>query len=123
MRTCWAHEYTRRPTAKTIEETFKKSNILRLHNSYELKNIVVTAAVVTVAKCDAEKEETIWIATAEEDGSYNLTTYIFIDQEYPVSQQAVKLSKHVHPKLCVSVSPLSCDDVVMYAEFEITVSR
>ena len=104
MRACWAQEYTQRPTAKTIEETFKKSNILRLHNSYELKNIAVTAVVVTMAKHDRENEETIWVATAEGDGSYNMTTYIFIDHEYPVSHQATKLSKQVHPKLCVSVS-------------------
>lgn len=105
MRSCWAHEYAQRPTAKKVEETFKKSNFLKLRNSYEVKNKVVTATLVTLDQSDIEIKETIWIATAGEDGPYNLMTYIFVDQETSLST----LSKQVHPKLCVSVSPVMID--------------
>ena len=66
-------------------------------NSYEVKSKVVTAALVTMAQNDTEIKETIWIATAGKDGPYNLTTYMFIDQEFSYDKRA-------HPKLCVSVS-------------------
>ena len=70
-------------------------------NSYEIKSIVVTAALVTTAQSDTSIEETVWIATAGKDGPYNLTTYLFFDQEFSLSLQA---NKQAHPKLCASVS-------------------
>lgn len=75
-----------------------------------MKNKVITAALVTMAQNDTEIKETIWIATAGIDGPYNLNTYIFVDQEYPLSHQTVKLNKQPHPKLCVSVSSSKFND-------------
>ena len=70
-------------------------------NSYEIKSVVVTAVLVTTDQSDMEIKETIWIATAGKDGPYNLTTYMFFDQEFSLSRQA---NKQAHPKLCASVS-------------------
>ena len=72
-------------------------------NSYEVKSKVVTAALVTMAQNDAEIKETIWIATAGKDGPYDLTTYIFIDHEFSLSNH----NRQAHPKLCASVSHTS----------------
>ena len=74
-------------------------------NSYEVKDIVVTAALVTMAQSDTEIKETIWIATAGKDGPYNLTIYVFIGQEFSFSHHGGIHNKQAHPKLCVSVSP------------------
>ena len=81
------------------------SNFLNLKNSYEVKSELVTAALVTKVQTTEEVKETIWIATDSKDGSYNLMSYIFADQDSSLSHKPIKLKQAARPKLCVSVSP------------------
>ena len=102
LRRCWEHHYTDRPTAKEIEEIFKKPNCLKLRNSYETKDSVVSAAVVTSNVENEEEKERIWVATYNKDGSYNLVSYFFTDVS---SHNIVGQKKSpMHPKLYGTVS-------------------
>ena len=62
IRGCWAQDYTQRPSAKIIEESFKSPNCLRLKNSYKLKTTAVHAVLVTKVMRDDVDEELVWVA-------------------------------------------------------------
>jgi len=103
VRGCWAQDYTQRPTAKKIEESFKSSNCLRLKNSYNIKNTTVQAVLVTKVIRDDVEEELIWVASRSRVGCM-LVSYTFAEQEDSLFHKIIKLKKTIHPKLCVTVS-------------------
>ena len=107
LQSCWEQQYIQRPTAGKIEETFQKSNCLRLRNSYEIKDTIVSAAVVRSHGNNGTVEENIWVAVCNKDGSYNLIQYSFADHA-TVSSLSFKLTGQkkspVHPKLYETVS-------------------
>ena len=91
-----------------IEETFKLSNCLKLRNSYEMKDSVVTAAIVTSRVDNGVEEQTIWVAVCSKDGLYYLVSCIFGDRDI-ASLKLIEQEKYpVHPKLYESVSG-SCE--------------
>ena len=93
MESCWAQEYTQRPAAKKMEDTLKATNFVALKNSYEIKDTMVSAALVT--KTNSEKEEIIWIATTSEVAN-NLVSYTFSPQKCLIARAN---NKHDRPKL------------------------
>ena len=107
LRSCWEQQHTQRPTAKKIEEIFQKSNCLELRNSYEVKDSVVTAAVVTSHVENGVEEEKFWVAVCNKDGSYNLVSNFFADSS-TVSSTSFKMvgqkKSFVHPRLYETVS-------------------
>ena len=103
IRSCWAQDYTQRPTAKKVEDSFKSSNCLRLKNSYSIKNTTVHAVLVTKATRGDVEEELIWVASRSRDG-YKLVSYSFAEQDDAQFDKLVKRKKAAHPKLCITVS-------------------
>jgi len=114
VRGCWAHDYTQRPTAKKIEDSFKSPNCLRLKNSYNIKNTTVHAVLVTKVIRGNVEEELIWVASRTNDGC-KLVSYTFAEQEDSLFHKIIKLKKTIHPKLCVTVSnyTLSINHIAM----------
>ena len=107
LRNCWEQQYTQRPAAKKIKEIFQNSNCLKLINSYEMKDLVVSAAVVTSHMENEVEEECIWVAVCNKDGSYNLVSNYFADSA-TVSSTPLKMVGQrrslAHPKLYETVS-------------------
>ena len=103
IRGCWAQDYTQRPSAKMIEDSFRSPNCLRLKNSYELKNTTVHAVVVTKVLRGDVVEELIWVASRSGDGC-KLMTCTFAEQEDVQFDKVVNQKKAVHPKLYATVS-------------------
>ena len=107
LRSCWEQQYTKRPTAGKIEEIFQKPNCLKLRNSYEIKDTIVSAAVVRSHGNNGTVEENIWVAVYNKDGSYSLIQCSFADHA-AVSSLSFKLTGQkkspVHPKLYETVS-------------------
>ncbi|XP_065916963.1 leucine-rich repeat serine/threonine-protein kinase 1-like isoform X2 [Dysidea avara] len=101
VRGCWAQDYTQRPTAKKIEDSFKSPNCLRLKNSYNIKSITVNAMLVTKMIRDDVEEELIWVACTSRDG-YKLVSYTFAEQEDSLFHKIIKMKKTIRPKLCVA---------------------
>ena len=106
LRSCWEQQYKQRPTAKKIEETFQISNCLKLRNSYEVKDSVATAAMVTSRVENGMKEESIWVAVCSKDGLYYLVSCIFSDRHIASLKLVGQETNPVHPKLYESVSRL-----------------
>ena len=92
MESCWAQEYTQRPAAKKIEDTLKATNFVTLKNSYEIKDTMVSAALVTKTN---SKKEIIWIATTSEVAN-NLVSYTFSPQKCLIAKAN---NKYDRPKL------------------------
>ena len=97
LQNCWAQNYTQRPTAKRIEETFKASNLMMFKNSYEIKDTAVCAALVTKADSGNEK---IWIAVTS-DRTNHLESYAFLPKSRVVITKP--RNKYDHYKLCKMV--------------------
>ena len=106
LRSCWEQQHKQRPTAKKIEETFQISNCLKLRNSYEMKDSVVTAAVLTSRVENGMKEESIWVAVCSKDGLHYLVSCIFSDHRIASLKLVRQETNPVHPKLYESVSRL-----------------
>ena len=104
LRCCWEQQYTDRPTANEIEEVFQKPNCLKLKNSYEAKDSVVSAAVVISCVENGVEEERIWVAIHDKDGSYNLVSYFFTDYDVSTFKMVGQRKSIVHPKLYEAVS-------------------
>ena len=92
LQSCWEQKHTDRPSAKEIEETFQKSNCLKLKNFYETKYSIVTAAVVTSCVDNEIEEEKIWVSVQEDD-SYKLVSYFFITDQDTSSHEQKKNPK------------------------------
>ena len=97
LQNCWAQNYTQRPTAKRIEETFKASNLMTFKNTYEIKDTAVCATLVT--KADS-KNEKIWIAVTG-DRTHYLESYAFLPQSCVVITNP--RNKYGRYKLCKMV--------------------
>ena len=96
LQSCWAQEYTKRPTAKAIEKIFKASSLVTYKNSYETKYAKVSAALVTkIDKVDIT-EEMIWIATTTDEEN-TLVSYNFSPQDCFII--AKPKNKFAHPRL------------------------
>ena len=99
LQNCWAQNYTQRPTAKRIEESFKACNLMMFKNSYEIKDTTVCAALVTKADSGNEK---IWIAiTGDHDRTNYLESYAFLPQSHVVITNP--RNKYGRYKLCKMV--------------------
>jgi len=126
VRGCWAQDYTKRPTAKMIEDNFKSPNCLWLKNSYNVKNATVNAILVTKAIRDDVEEELIWVASTSREG-YKLAAYTFAEQEDSPFHKIIKMKKTIHPKLCVTVSSVECVEYIklptMFSQYFCTCKR
>ena len=72
-----------------------------------MKDLVISAAVVTCHVENEVEEECIWVAICNKDGSYNLVSNFFADSA-AVSSTSFKMvgrrKSLVHPKLYETVS-------------------
>ena len=98
IQSCWAQESTQRPTARTIEESFKEPNFITLKNYYRIEDIKVSAVLVTKVNV---AREIVWVATTK-DMTNILMCYTFSPQN--IFMITKPRNKHVHPILCKMVS-------------------
>ncbi|XP_065917168.1 leucine-rich repeat serine/threonine-protein kinase 1-like isoform X2 [Dysidea avara] len=110
LRSCWSQKYTQRPTAKKIEEIFQSPNCLKFKNSYEIKEMAITAVLVVKSDTPSENNESkemVWVASTSKD-CYALTCYVFAKQEDNFLDKIIKTKKKVaHPKLWKMDHPIS----------------
>ena len=69
-----------------------------------MEDLCVSAAVVTSIVENETKEERIWVATYDKDGSYSLVSYFFSDCHISSLKMIGQKKDSVHPKLYKTVS-------------------
>ena len=82
---CWAQEYTARPSAQEIVSILQSPDCLKLSNAYntELPYSAVSAALVVTVN----DQQSLWLAHSI-DGQHKVTVYEFID---PTGDSAVQM--------------------------------